>query len=102
MYWKVYHVDTGKIVKAGFESEDDAKDWLEAREDDFEDIYEIEEMDQDEEDEWLEAQEKEDYDDDEEDEIEPKESVGFGDDYYDGADLADDEEMSTVFEDDDL
>lgn len=99
MYWKVYHVDTGKIVKAGFETEDEAKDWLEAREEDLEDVYMIEEMDQDEVDEWAESQEKDDYEDD--DEIETKDSVGFGDDYYDGTDLAE-EELGTVLDEDDM
>lgn len=99
MYWKVYHVDTGKVVKAGFENEDEAKEWLEAREADLEDVYMIEEMDQDEYDEWSDAQEKEEFE--EEDEIESKDNVGFGDDYYDGADLAE-EELGTVLDDDDL
>lgn len=102
MYWKVYHVDTGKIVKAGFTDEDEAKDWLEAREEDFQDVYMVEEMDQDEEDEWLEAQDKGNYDEEEEEEeLEPKDSIGFGEDYYDGADLTEDE-LSTVIEDDDI
>ncbi len=102
MLWKVYHIDTGKIVRAGFESEDDAKEWLEARSDDLDDIYEIEEMDQDEIDEWQELQDDANYDDEEEDsDIDEKDPVGFGDDYYDGADL-EDEELSTVFEDDDM
>ena len=98
MYWKVYHVDTGKIVKAGFENEEDAKDWLEAREEDLEDIYMVEEMDQDEAEEWEESQEKAEFEEGEE--IESRGNVGFGDDYYDGADLAE-EELSTVFEDED-
>ena len=88
-------------MKAGFETEDEAKDWLEAREEDLEDVYMVEEMDQDEADEWSEAQDKEPYGSDDDDEIESKDSVGFGDDYYDGADLAE-EEMNTVFDEDEL
>ena len=100
MLWKVYHIDTGKIIKAGFDNEDEAKDWLEARSEDLEDIYEVEAMDDDEVDEWNELQESDDYNDEEEEAIEEKDSVGFGDDYYDGADL-EEEELSTVFEEDD-
>lgn len=101
MYWKVYNVDTGKILKAGFETEEEAKEWLEVREDDLEDIHMAEEMDQDEAVEWAEAQEKLEYDEDEPTAETAKSSVGFGDDYYDGADLNDDE-LNEVFEEDDL
>lgn len=102
MLWKVYHIDSGKTVRAGFTSEDDAKEWLEARSEDLDDVYEVDEMDQDEIDEWEESQDDADFDDEDDDEdIEDKNEVGFGDDYYDGADL-EEEELSTVFEDDDL
>ncbi|NRA63702.1 MAG: hypothetical protein HRU19_04420 [Pseudobacteriovorax sp.] len=99
MFWKVYHIDTGKIVRAGFETEDEAKDWLEARSEDLDDIYEVEEMDQDEIDQWQEDNESED-DFDEDDAIEVKDGVGFGDDYYDGADL-EEEEMDEAFDEED-
>lgn len=47
--WKVYDIETGKVIKAGFETEDDAKEWLESKVDALTSDYEIEEMDEDEE-----------------------------------------------------
>lgn len=107
LLWKVYNIQSGKTIKAGFESEDDAKDWLELKGEDFQDLYEAEEMDQDEVEEWLESQASEagiDEDDAEpvtEEEDEPV-SIGFGDEYYDGEDLTDDEDELTYVEDDEL
>ena len=59
LVWKVYNIESGKILKAGFETEDEAKDWLEARYEDLADEYTVEEMDADEEEEWREGQEEE-------------------------------------------
>lgn len=50
MSWKVYNIHTGKIVKAGFEEEDAAKDWLELRRDLPTEDYLVEELDEEEED----------------------------------------------------
>lgn len=46
--WKVYRIDDGRIVKAGFDSDEQAKDWLERRRDLAEDEYDVEEMDEEE------------------------------------------------------
>ena len=49
MSWKVYNIHTGKTIKAGFDEEEIAKEWLENRRDlDIED-YIVEEMDEEEE-----------------------------------------------------
>jgi hypothetical protein len=53
--WKVYHIQTGKLICAGFDDEDKAKDWLERRRDISDDDHETEEMDEEEELEYLEA-----------------------------------------------
>ena len=103
MLWKIYHLETGKILTAGFTEEENAKEWLEERQDFAQEDFIIEEMDSDEEEEWLEAhpdgfsEEGEDppivntFDDDDDD---------FSDDYFESGDLeseylvsgADDEE----------
>lgn len=46
--WKVYRIDDGRIIKAGFESDDQAKDWLERRNDLADDEFDVEEMDEEE------------------------------------------------------
>jgi hypothetical protein len=102
LLWKVYNIETGKIMKAGFEAEDDAKDWLEERFEDLADEYAVEEMDQDEEDDWREAN-------DEEEAVvvapaaeEEVEYADDDDDYVDEDDEeADEESLDEVFEDDD-
>jgi hypothetical protein len=102
LLWKVYNIETGKIMKAGFESEDDAKDWLEERFEDLADEYAVEEMDQDEEDDWREANE-----DDEDAVASPvaDDDVDYADDddeYLDEDDEESDEEsLDEVFEDED-
>ena len=102
LLWKVYNIETGKIMKAGFESEDDAKDWLEERYEDLADEYAVEEMDQDEEDDWRDAN---DEDNDEvvaapaaEDEIEYGDDDEFLDDDEEDSD---EESLDEVFDDDD-
>ena len=52
--WKVYNIQTGRIAKAGFESDDQAKDWLERRKDLADDEFDIDEMDEEEVEELLE------------------------------------------------
>lgn len=59
--WKVYNIQTGRIVKAGFDSDEQAKDWLERRKDLADDEFDVDEMDEEEEEEFLESD-----DDDEE------------------------------------
>jgi hypothetical protein len=91
LLWKVFDIQTGKILRAGFESEDEAKDWLELKSDDLQENYEVEEMDPDEEEEWRErlASGELDEDVDEDEEVSPP--MTFGDEYYDGDDLAEDD-----------
>lgn len=94
-HWKIYHVDTGKVVKAGFEDEDEAKDWLDRRHGLNADKYVVEELDADEEEEYLsktrddDDEEEEEHDDEEaeeDDEVvaadEVAEDFGFDDDEY--------------------
>ncbi len=103
LLWKVYNIETGKIMKAGFESEDDAKDWVDTRFEDLADEYAVEEMDQDEEDDWREANEE---DSDEvvaapavEDDVEYE---ADDDEYLDEDDEESDEEsLDEVFDDED-
>lgn len=96
--WKVYNIQSGKIVKAGFKEEDLAKEWLEGRDHLDPEEYMVEEMDHDEEEEWIEANGEV-----EEEEEEGKTREGYqgdyGEDYYDGNDI-DDDYMSSVYEDD--
>jgi hypothetical protein len=54
--WKVYNIQTGRIIKAGFETDDQAKDWLERRKDLPDDEHDIDEMDEEEEEEFLESE----------------------------------------------
>ncbi len=58
--WKVYKIDDGRIIKAGFESDDQAKDWLERRTELSDDEYDVEEMDEEEIAEFAELEEDDD------------------------------------------
>ena len=51
MAWKIFNIETGALVRGGFEDEDAAKGWLEKRfgESAALDDYDINEMDDDEE-----------------------------------------------------
>lgn len=75
LLWKVYNIETGKILKAGFDNEEDAKDWLEVRAEKLADEHVVEEMDTDEIEEWKEekdaeeVEEKEEADEDEDDDF---------------------------------
>lgn len=62
--WKIYSISSGKILNAGFASEDAALAWLERKNIDDDDDYVVDEMEDDEEEEWLEALELEDAEDD--------------------------------------
>jgi hypothetical protein len=55
VHWKVYYIQSGLTLKAGFKNEEEAKDWLEHNRPGQEDNYLAEEMDHDEEEEWLTA-----------------------------------------------
>lgn len=103
MLWKVYNIQNGKTLRAGFESEEEAKEWLELKGDDLQDHYEVEEMDFDEEEEWREAQEAgEDAIDEELEDLDEEEALPltFGEEYYDGDDLPDDDDLSVIDDDD--
>jgi hypothetical protein len=51
MAWKIFNIETGELVKGGFDDEDSAKAWLENRFGESADLdaYDINEMDDDEE-----------------------------------------------------
>ena len=53
--WKVYRISTGDRLKAGFENEDSARDWMQQRISLDESDHDIEEMDEEEEEEYLES-----------------------------------------------
>jgi hypothetical protein len=59
MAWKVFNIESGLLVKAGFETEDDAREWFEMKMDDSMalDMFDIGEMDEDEEAAYSEQQE---------------------------------------------
>lgn len=101
--WKVYHIQSGRLVKAGFDSDDQAKDWLERRKDLAEDEHDIDEMDEEEEEEFLESEgddddEGGDYvaEDAEAEDVRdisyPDDDVGAGDDDEDESDDEDDDD----------
>jgi hypothetical protein len=72
LLWKVYNIESGKIMKAGFESEEDAKEWLEARYEDLADEYMIEEtvLADDEDDAFYDEEDEEDDDESDEESLE--------------------------------
>ena len=56
--WKVYRVESDEILKAGFATEDEAKEWLDRHNpDDDDDAVVIDEMDSDEEELWVDTHE---------------------------------------------
>ncbi len=100
MLWKVYNIETGKILKAGFDNEDDAKDWLEERAEKLADEHVVEEMDADEIDEWNEANAE-----DEEEEVakeEEEDEDEFDDEEEEDSDETSLDELYEDEEDDDL
>ena len=58
MVWKIYHIQSGSLVRAGFESEEDAREWLDENSSAENSAFEVEEMDEDEWQEYLETKEK--------------------------------------------
>ena len=93
MHWKVYNIDTGKTIKAGFKGEEEAKDWLEQRHGLHQDKFMAEEMDHDEEEAWLEKNSDEDEEEVvEKEEVEAEEEESEGDATTDAADLSFDDD----------
>ncbi len=88
MLWKVYNIETGKILKAGFESQDDANDWLEERAEKLADEHVVEEMDADEIEEWNEENGED------EDEVAAAAEDEDEDDYVEDSDADDGDETS--------
>lgn len=90
--WKIYSISSGKILNAGFASEDAALAWMDRKNIDDDD-YVVDEMEDDEEDEWLEALELEDSEDDSNSDggqkirrsIRSEAADEFGDDYLDSS-----------------
>lgn len=95
MAWKVYNIHSGRIIKAGFDDEELAKDWMESRRDLSPEDYLVEEMDSEEED-LLNEDEDEDLDvDSEDEEVEADDTdvdYGGGDDDSDVYDEDDEED----------
>jgi hypothetical protein len=87
LLWKVYNIESGKILKAGFDNEDDAKDWLEERAEKLADEHVVEEMDTDEIEEWKEENEAEEVE-------EKEEEADEDDDFLDDDDEEESEETS--------
>lgn len=99
LLWKVYNIETGKILKAGFDNEDDAKDWLEERADKLADEHVVEEMDTDEIEEWKEENEAEEVDEKDE---EPEDDDFLDDDDDESEETSLDELYDDEDDDDDL
>ena len=105
--WKVYRIETDEILKAGFVTEEEAKEWMDRHNlDEDDETITMDEMDSDEEEQWLEAHEEETYlpiekDGEEEDEDTNIEGLNFrsgsvdmeDDDYLDNGEHFDDEDL---------
>lgn len=105
MLWKVFNIETGKIIKAGFKSEDDAKEWLELKNELLQEDYDVEDMDSDEEEEWLESQQDDDYDSDyEDDDLDSSSSEGnlYDQGVYVDSEVDQEGEFDSIIEDDEL
>ena len=53
MVWKVFHIQSGDIIKAGFEDDEAAQAWLDKISEAEDNSFDIEEMDEDE---WVDYQ----------------------------------------------
>lgn len=107
--WKVYNIATGRIAKAGFDSEDQAKDWLERRKELADDEFDIDEMDDEEEEEFLENEANDSerggaFDGEEDEEIRdisyPEEPLDVEEDDVDGDDEDEEDDVEDEEEDD--
>jgi len=105
--WKIYNIHSGKIVKAGFDDEEIAKDWLENRRDLEQVDFLVEEMDDEEEEEYASREDDDEEvgasfqaeatDDDDDDDDDDSKEEAFDDD----EESLDDDEESDDDEDDD-
>lgn len=101
--WKVYNIQTGRIIKAGFENDDQAKDWLERRKDLADDEFDVEEMDEEEEEEYLESEADDDEVVEETAEVVDAEDVreiSYPEESLDGDDDSDDDDKDADDDDD--
>lgn len=100
MVWKVFEIESGKIIKAGFANEDQASRWLLKKTSLAHGDFEVEEMDDDE---WDEYQESSD-EDEEASEAPVSESIDSSEDlelsYVDGDELSTDDLDGGDLEDD--
>ena len=78
--YKILHISSGRTLRAGFDSEDVAQDWMDARDHLNQELYVIEEMDIDEEEEYLTQDHDEDADDGEEYVDESEDELGYDQD----------------------
>lgn len=103
--WKVYSIQSGKTVKAGLRSEEEAKEWLLLHREGQEDNYLAEEMDFDEQDEWQNRKSGDEEEEESTGAAEDDDDIEKGRYTYstDDDDGEDDESdlMSEVFDDDD-
>ncbi len=97
--WKVYLVETGKVIKAGFADEDEARDWLESRHGLNATKYLVEEMDPDEEEEFAKTDSSDEEDDESDDS--KADDVDDEDEEEDDVVAADEVGDGFAFEDDD-
>ena len=101
MVWKIYHIQTGKVVRAGFETDDEAQEWLDERAQIESNHFEIEEMDEDE---WIEYKEMVEKLELEEGEDSIPESLApslLSEDYSDDGDEESDDDFLTTIEEED-
>jgi hypothetical protein len=86
--WKVYKIANGKTVEAGLKNEAEAEEWIEVKKSGRDDLFAIEEMDDDEIEEWEKLKLEDGFalDDDEDDD----------EDVFDDDEDADDEEEGFV------
>ena len=104
--WKVYRIETDEILKAGFASEDEAKEWFDRHNFDEDDNIGVDEMDSDEEEQWLEGNESEEYAPEEKESVDEEDDAGDieGLNFRSGATDLDDDDFyddDEDFEDDD-
>ena len=106
MLWKVFNIESGKIIKAGFKSEDEAKEWLELKNELLQEDYDIEDMDSDEEEEWLERQEdglfESDYENDDDLDDSPSDEAIYDQGVYVDSEIDQEGEFDAILDDEDL
>ena len=103
MVWKVFIVRNDKILKAGFESEEEARDWLGGQNTDPADPVDVDEMDDEEFADWQELNGSDEGGEDEDaGDFSTSDALTnpYGDDYFDGADIDDSPNMTEMDDDD--